>query len=85
MREILIVTIMNRTLSLVRIKMIKIMNLVQLNKPKMGNKFMKKRQIDHLLKRSKRKFSSNNYNNRNLEQLKKKSKLDNQIRHPIPK
>jgi len=34
---------------------------------------MKKRQIDHLLKRLKLKFNSNNCSNRNLEQLKKKS------------
>lgn len=74
--------IMNRKLSLIRIKM---MNLVQLSKQKTVNNFKKKRLIDHLLKRLKLKFNNSNCNNRNLEQLKKKNKLNNQIRHPITK
>jgi hypothetical protein len=85
MKEILIIMIMNRILSLVKIKMIKTTNLVQLSKQKMVIKIKKKRQIGHLLKRLRLKFNNSNYNNRSLGQLKKKSKLDNQIRHLIPK
>lgn len=77
MKEILIIMIMNRTLCQVRIKMIKTTNLVQLSKQKMVIKIKKKRQTGHLLKRLKLKFNNSNCNNRNLEQLKKKSKLDN--------
>jgi len=65
--------------------MIKTTNLVQLSKQKMVIIIKKKRQTDHLLKRLKLKFNNSNYNNRNLEQLKKKSKLDNKIKHPIAK
>ena len=83
MKEILIIMIMNRILNLVRIKMK--MNLMQLNNQNMMTKIMKKKLIDHLLKRLKRKFNSSNCNNKNLEQLKKKSKLDNQISHRITK
>ena len=83
MKEILIIMIMNRILNLVRIKMK--MNLMQLNNQNMMTKIMKKKLIDHLLKRLKRKFNSSNCNNKNSEQLKKKSKLDNQISHRITK
>ena len=75
MKEVPIILIMIRTLSQVKIKMIT--NLIQLNNQKMMSKIMKKRLTDHLLKRWKLKFNSSNCSNRNLEQLKKKSKLDN--------
>jgi hypothetical protein len=83
MKEIPIIMIMNRTLSQIRIKMK--MNLMQLNNQNMMTKIMKKKLIDHLLKRLKPKFNSSNCSNKNLERLKKKSKLDNQTSHPITK
>ena len=70
MKEILIIMIMNRTLSQIKMKM----NLMQLNNQNMMTKIMKKKLIDHLLKRLKRKFNSSNCSNKNLERLKKKSK-----------
>lgn len=75
MKEVPIVMIMSTKFSLIRIKLIT--NLMLLNNQKMMSKIMKKKLTDHLLKRLKLKFNSSKCSNRNLEQLKKKSKLDN--------
>jgi hypothetical protein len=76
MKEVLIIMIMSKTLNLARM----IPNLMRLNNKKMMTKIMKKRLTDHLLKRLKLKFNSSNCSNRNSEQLKKKSNLNNKIR-----